>query len=720
MGYVDEQGILHAQSRESFDENDQQSDLLREEESLAAEPEEETTDTLASVEDVLQASLNFERSNQHKRFSSSLDRCYSSQQRHLYPSVDAIDGEQIGRAASRRQSSSTETTARAPELSAVFMEEGGSLVPEPPRTEPIEIAVDYERDSQGDGRQDEDDEVKIGVPGAAASPDRAYAVASLGRVAEATVMETSQTPEEALLRKLEAEDAQLLALKRPAYWGDPTAAATFPDQQATVVAITEHDVHPSELSNDAVAELIGEDYSNVSSSGAVAAPAGVATASSTVSNPSAAYASATDAVLAAEEPCYAVVDSEATIIDQQSHWHASQAEEATVINDDSTIPYADRKLPAVPTAKNEERLTSSRDRSESNEGVAMAVAQDEAQAPGMMLDQGYCPSAVEGVAFAQEEAEVVGISEEYHPSEISGNEAQAELVGALANSQPNSGAAEATLSTWDHHENIQAATVVGYEDENDGGGSAGVTRAHSYGGPTPERLNLANRAYTSPSAVGSPVAVNVNMESANSHSAVAELEAVVEEGWTSTWNGAPWEQPAVLLQPTVDSRTHQSSGVAVASLEAYASSPAASVGGKEYCLPSASTIRRASSQPAVPVASLSAYSSAPAPAFDPTDCRLMNQRPIQPRASTGDASEASDISEPVMMPPPRSFNSNGPSSDAGDGGSACSSASNRGGFQKVRCVPFWGSGGWVGWVLFILFLFVGLILFVRCFYSDFE
>lgn len=429
MGYMDEKGVVH---QEKFDSKELKLDDLQAEEEpkkaasinntkamATAVQEEEKQEIPASAEDILQASLNFERTNPEKRFSSSLDQLYSSAssvRNSLYPSLEDV-GSHVQQEASTRQESidSVRTTcadvvASACSMSASAKSQGAlsGVVPEPPGETETTYAIaaasvaTYEVEATANAAasvaaayQDEEEDVKIGV--ARAELDRtdtdspAYAVASLDNnnyyaSAEATVLGTSETDEEALLAKLAAEDEELLAVKRSAYWGgyegtpsdygNPSQQQTA-SQQATVVSITEHDVHPSELSHGAVrAELIGQDYNDVPAaigSAACASADGVAAsaAAATASLASPAPASS-QAVYAVEEPGYAVIDSEATIISGETTW---QAEEATVLNnEDSSVPYSDRKLPAVAT---EQQSTPQRNnRFTATQGEVITVSED--------------------------------------------------------------------------------------------------------------------------------------------------------------------------------------------------------------------------------------------------------------------------------------------------------------------------------------------------------
>lgn len=463
MGYMDEKGVVH---KDKFDSKELKVDDEEEEEeepkkaaligttstkAMATEvvQEEEKQEIPASAEDILQASLNFERTNPEKRFSSSLDQLYSSAssvRNSLYPSLEDV-GSHVQQEASTRQESidSVRTTcadvvASAASMSAEAKSQGAlsGVVPEPPGETETTYAIAAAASVPATSR-DEEEDVKIGV--ARAELDRtdtdspAYAVASLDNnnyyaSAEATVLGTSETAEEALLAKLAAEDEELLALKRSAYWGgyegtpggygNPSQQQPA-SQQATVVSITEHDVHPSELSHGAVqAELIGEDYNDVpaaiGSSGCAAASAVAATAAAataSLASPPPPTASS-QAVYAVEEPGYAVIESEATIIGGgETTW---QAEEATVLNnEDLSVPYSDRKLPAVATdqqttpqrnnrfavpAQGEVITVSEDPYFEATAAVAFGTASNVAYASADGGDSGVAYASADGVAYA--------------------------------------------------------------------------------------------------------------------------------------------------------------------------------------------------------------------------------------------------------------------------------------------------------------------------------
>ena len=747
MGYMDENGVVHTQSVNDSNNisqgnanNNQYSGAMQDNSSgtiersgakksparnlssrmsslSTANGEEEKSEFPAkSVESILQDSLTFERSNPEKRFSSSLENYYASagSSRHLYPSLEDTSS---GRIYSREESSSVRTTVSGIIRSAASTESGmeapssvgaSSIVPEPPGTE-SGAADSFKSHPDEDGTNHFDstaaavavcEDMKVcafGVePPAASSPT--YAVASLEGTqinsAEATVLETTQTPEEELLRKLEAEDAELVALKRSAYVGS-SAVSSMPlnanHQQATVVEITEHDVHPADISNDSVrAELIGEDYSITG--GIPATAAGAASRNDGNYYPLYGNTMANGPVFVAEEAGYAVVDQEATIIDSEatSSWYPTHAEEAMVLNDEdsSSIPYSERKLPAV----NSRAL-------DDHQGVAaavMAVSEGEihTEATVRVPDNSYphLPGH-QTVAFAAEEAEVVGITEEFHPAEVTGREARAELVGqladdfsgvAVASPKPTTATAtaafEATASLSEETSGVQAAIVVGYEDEDEDEhiGGMGMIRAHSVGVPLTDSTTPVVRTNSAPSAIGTRVSLDEPAATPVAHEAVTELETVVEEDWmrTPSFRGESSDS-VMVMQPPRDGE-EQPHAVAVASLDAYSSSQGPVLDGTDC---------RSPAQPAVAATALRAFATSPPPEFDPTDCRLVNREARQPTATTSATLVNSSTPDPEF-PPPRSFHSTGvhASSTGGnsDGASVGSSgASSRVGFQKV-------------------------------------
>jgi hypothetical protein len=801
IGYIDVNGIVHPdQLLESMEgsgceDKEKKCAVLVSEKKSKGPSTARVDGALVSVEDILQASLQFDRSHPDMRYSSSLDHFYSSSTRHLYPSLEDVGVRESLLMRSSSQESRIDDSVRttcadviessfATARKAAYDE---PIVPKPPGEEEFAVAATavYKSD---DTENEQEDDIKIGpARPEPASASIAYAFASVDSSihyasTEATVLGTSETPEERLLAKLAAEDAELLVLKRSMYAGFDGAAAsvlaesTYPEQHATVVAITEHDVHPSDIFNDAVrAELIGEDYNSVAT---YPTPAVAAAPSHTLSQASfnnyygsrvaaaanlGSMGAVSDAVMAVEEPFYAVVESRATAMDSGEGLIDGSLRAANVMKEveEPTVPMEERKLPAVSTTIFEDdrflrpnRFTDVVSRSSNahalavaqNEGAiavaerepavalaqnaatfaiaqneaydavahseaTMAIAEEEAEVLGVS-EFGYYSQGTDvydspdpyrshgGVFYADEEAEVVGITEEYHPSEVSGSEAQAELVGLC-----QSGGAEAMAQPVEASGGIQAATIVGYEDE-DGVISPGISRASSSGPPMQDSITQDTAtAFIAQSALSTRIDP---VDTPLTHT-TAELDIVMEEDWmrTPSFRGDLSEDAVLVMQPPRDGGA-ETLDAATASLEAYARVPVPALDDTDC------HGRAASLLPAVAVGSLAAYSTVPAPAFgdtdcrshavsaqpeialaslsafanpaypadgDDTDCRLVNRRP--PAISVSETI----IEDEPAMPPPRSFNSLGGTSDQGSVGSATSfstGATTRGGFHKVN------------------------------------
>jgi hypothetical protein len=249
------------------------------------------------------------------------------------------------------------------------------------------------------------------------------ATTTLGEATEATVIESGPmekaTPEawsaapaaEALVLEeggLESSMVVELDSKPPAIdhtqqpWHEQgTFGVAEPDTQADQQAeatVVDYDVHPSDFSTDAIqAEYVGQDYhaavgvSDSLENGILAAEASHVTGSTE------------DAVPVVGNETEEV--TEATVIESgpmekatAEAWSAAPAEEAQVLEETTTAiaPEIVSKPPAVSTSDTWERDGSSGG----------------------------------GFAMAHREAEVVGITEEIHPSEMTENAAQAELIGS--------------------------------------------------------------------------------------------------------------------------------------------------------------------------------------------------------------------------------------------------------------------------------------------------
>jgi len=227
---------------------------------------------------------------------------------------------------------------------------------------------------------------------------------------EASVLniEASRSTDAAYAQALADEDSELAALKRAAAYGPNygDALSSGPlDQEATVVSITENFPHPSHLSRSGSgsgavqAELIREHFTRpaeIPSAFDQQSIGGAALAGTS----GAAYAAAVD-ISAAEET------TEATVIDSTPMIGEGEAplwmftEEATVLEDDTSIPsIMDRKPAAIDHSIQQQQQRQQQQQQHSD-----------------------------NVAVAEQEAEVVEIQNDFHPSEFVGDDAEAELVG---------------------------------------------------------------------------------------------------------------------------------------------------------------------------------------------------------------------------------------------------------------------------------------------------
>ena len=213
---------------------------------------------------------------------------------------------------------------------------------------------------------------------------------------------------------------QELSMSNP---DEHVAVATTTEEEATVIRITEHDVHPAEIeSSDARAELIGEDYSvrYAMSPDTIAAP------------------SSTAAAVAAIDTAGESIATEATVLDSKpaavvARWSGESTEEATVL--ETTKP------PAVESwsrAEEEGEVTVDAVFEEEatvvdiTEDVHPAEFEDDAQATFIGRDFTSTVAFGEQVganAAAEEDALVVGITEDVHPADFVQNETQATLIG---------------------------------------------------------------------------------------------------------------------------------------------------------------------------------------------------------------------------------------------------------------------------------------------------
>ena len=130
----------------------------------AGPAEEEKTELIDSVEDILQASLNFEKSNPEKRFSSSLDFYYSSTTQNLYPSLEEVSEPPLSQQESSTRQESVDSVGTSfadvvASTTSAMEDEMGGKVPEPPGSETYAIASA----AYAARAVDEEEDVKIGV-----------------------------------------------------------------------------------------------------------------------------------------------------------------------------------------------------------------------------------------------------------------------------------------------------------------------------------------------------------------------------------------------------------------------------------------------------------------------------------------------------------------------------------------------------------------------------
>jgi hypothetical protein len=245
-----------------------------------------------------------------------------------------------------------------------------------------------------------------------------YAAASIQEsTGEATILATAE------------QDEELLAMKRAAYDGGiPFSLAPSQDQEATVIAIADDDVHPSDISHGAVqAEFIG--HNNLLFDHSSSEPLSFDQDSSyTAVEAESADDTATEAT---------VIDSAPLSLegDDLPLWKVT--EEARVLSADVETPLTDRKPAAVEYTDEEE---------------------------------------AEDYAVADQEAEIVDIQEEAHPLELSGAAAEAELIGTDDNvnvavfSPQRHAVAEAIIEEdgfstyYQEDEIIEEAVVIGESD----------------------------------------------------------------------------------------------------------------------------------------------------------------------------------------------------------------------------------------------------------------
>jgi hypothetical protein len=236
-----------------------------------------------------------------------------------------------------------------------------------------------------------------------------------------------QEPTEEATILASTQDEELLEMKRAAYNGECSFnPAPSQDQEATVIAITDDDVHPSDVCHGAVqAEFIGHNNAlfDHSSSEQLSFDHD---SSYTAVEAESADDTATEATVIDSAPISLEGDSGDLPL-----WKVT--EEARVLAAEVATPQTDQKPAAVESIDDEE---------------------------------------TEDYAVADQEAEIVEIQEEAHPLELTGAAAEAELIGTdnyfnVAVLSPQRHAvAEAIIeedgaTTYQEHEVIEEAVVIG-------------------------------------------------------------------------------------------------------------------------------------------------------------------------------------------------------------------------------------------------------------------
>jgi hypothetical protein len=348
-----------------------------------------------SAEEVLQASLNYDRSSPQALGQVSSEYSFRIQA----PSIPARNAEH------QREESAEEV------LQASLNYDRSS----PQARVPVGVArsgLSLYPSLEGLDQDLMNEEEKEEIPDLASVPMYATASAIQESTEEATILAITQ-------------DEELLAMKRAAYDGAfSSAPAPSQDQEATVVAIADNDVHPSDISHGAVqAEFIGHNNALFDHS--------------------------------SSEPLLFDPDSSVTAVEAESADDTTT--EATVIESAPISLEGDLPLWKV------------------TEEARVLLAADEATPP---TDRK--PAAVESTedevaeefAVADQEAEIVEIQEEVHPLELSGTAAEAELIGTDDNfnvavlSPERHAVAEAFIeedgvSTYQEDEFIEEAAVMG-------------------------------------------------------------------------------------------------------------------------------------------------------------------------------------------------------------------------------------------------------------------
>jgi hypothetical protein len=404
---------------------------------------EENDDDSVSAQEVFRASLGFEEMLPPIILLPSgtpIDRRTSSSSHSLYPSLESVseagnvDSEivQIWQAVGR----SSVPQTRAVETQENYGDEvvkvrSLSYAPAEERVSAAILQGEAHRSGKPSAEEAKVEENDVWGEVTAYSGGEMYSGSAYAEATSDTLEYASIPYEQALAE----EDDALSALKRAAYYGGYEGGGVsvfdLPEQQAAEATVVEcYDVHPSEFVHNSVqAEFIGQHYSSTNSAESPPVTA-AATTTASIDN----VYEVTDEM---EEEA-----TEATVIESgpiekatAEAWSSTVAEEARVLEEDTSnveIVDLDSKPPAV----------------------------DSATAWGSSHES-------DSVAFADEEAEVIGITEEIHPSESLENAAHAELIGSDFNcaiAVPSGGLQESSVVGDAEEGAVEAAIIVAGED----------------------------------------------------------------------------------------------------------------------------------------------------------------------------------------------------------------------------------------------------------------
>jgi hypothetical protein len=401
----------------------------------------ENDDSDLSAQEVFRASLGFEETLLPIILLPSgtpLDRRTSTSSHSLYPSLESVsqagnvdyEVEQTWQAARRSSVPQTQVVETQEKYGdEVAMVRSLRFAPAEESVPAVVLLGEAHRSGKPSAEEEKVEEGDVWGEATAYSSGEMYS-GSANAEATSDTLEYASIPYEQALAE---EDDALIALKRAAYYGgyDSGGVSAFdlPEQQAAEATVVEcYDVHPSEFVHNSVqAEFIGQDYSANSSPPVAAA----ATAAARIDN----VYEVTDEM---EEEA-----TEATVIESgpiekatAEAWSSTIAEEARVLEEDTSnveIVDLDSKPPAVDSA------------------TAWGSSQES-----------------DGVAFADEEAEVIGITEEIHPSESLENAAQAELIGSDFNcaiAVPSDRRQDSSVVGDAEEGSVEAVTIVAREGE---------------------------------------------------------------------------------------------------------------------------------------------------------------------------------------------------------------------------------------------------------------